>query len=289
MTTAVAAGVEVRPITLDANGISLSALVGIPQQAPRGTILALHGAGMSAGYFHGSADPGASLLRLGAQLGMTVLAVDRPGYRLSADRLPEGQYLADQASAVAAAMRDFATRHPTGAGVVVLAHSFGGKVALSLAAGGSVPDLLGLDISGCGHRYAVTDPDLSGVGADRPRVTSWGPLRLYPPTTFRSSRELVAPLPAREAHEVRRWPEMFRQLAPGVRVPVRFTFAEYEPWWRHDLDTLADLRSRLTAAPQVRTERQLHAGHNISLGWTARSYHLRVIGFAEELIAAKGI
>ncbi|MEU0154728.1 alpha/beta hydrolase [Micromonospora fulviviridis] len=190
---------------------------------------------------------------------------------------------------MAAAVRDFATRYPIGAGVTVLAHSFGGKVALALAAGGSVPDLLGLDISGCGHRYVVADTDLPSAGAGRPRVASWGPLRLYPPDTFRSSRDVVAPLPAREAQEARRWPDTFLELAPAVRVPVRFTFAEYEPWWQHDPDTLTDLRARLAAAPYVRTERQLYAGHNISLGWTARSYHLRVIGFAEELIAAKGI
>ncbi|TDC85994.1 alpha/beta fold hydrolase [Micromonospora sp. KC606] len=289
MTTAVATAAQVRPITLDAAGITLSALLGTPVGPPRGTILALHGAGMSAGYFHGPADPSMSLLRLGVALGMTVLALDRPGYRLSAGQLPDGQYLADQAATVAAAVRDFARRYPVGPGVVVLAHSFGGKLALTMAADGSLPDLLGLDISGCGHRYAVPEGDLPRSGTGRTRVATWGPLRLYPPTTFRSSRGAVAPIPPREVHEAGRWPETFDEIAPAVRLPVRFTFAEYEPWWRHDLETLTDLRSRLSAAPRVSTERQLHAGHNISLGWTARSYHLRVIGFAEELIAAKGV
>ncbi|GAA1834441.1 alpha/beta hydrolase [Luedemannella flava] len=289
MTTAVATAVRVRPITLNAAGITLSALLGTPAGPARGTILALHGAGMSAAYFHGLADPGTSLLRLGAQLGMTVLALDRPGYGHSAAHLPDGQYLADQAATVAAAVRDFADRYPVGAGLVVLGHSFGGKVALTLAGGGAVPDLLGLDISGCGHRYAVPDADLPGAGAGRTRVASWGPLGLYPPSTFRESRTVVAPLPARETEEAGRWPRTFRELAPAVRVPVRFTFAEYEPWWRHDPETLADLRSHLGAAPRVSTERQVHAGHNISLGRTARSYHLRVIGFVEELIAVRGI
>ncbi|GIE92975.1 alpha/beta hydrolase [Paractinoplanes rishiriensis] len=286
MTAAATTAPAVRPILLDVAGVPLSGLVGEPAEPPRGTILALHGSGMSAGYFHGPAGPGLSLLTLGVHLGFTVLALDRPGYRGSAARLPDGQSLQDQAATVAAAVHEFTADRPLGAGLLVVAHSFGGKLALALAAGGHLPQLLGLDISGCGHRYAVPDEDLPRPGAGGRRVASWGPLRCYPPDTFATSQRLLAPLPAREATDMARWPQLFHRLAPAVRVPVRITFAEHERWWRHDPEALAELRTALAAAPRVQVDRQPHAGHNISLGWAARAYHLKVLGFAEELIAA---
>ncbi|UUU39052.1 alpha/beta hydrolase [Streptomyces sp. NBC_00162] len=273
----------VRRISLDAAGTALSALVCEPAEGPpRATVVAVHGAGMSAGYFDSQALPDFSLLTLGARLGYTVVALDRPGYGLSTDALPDGQPVAEQAATLAAAVRDFGARYPTGAGTFLLAHSFGGKVALLTAADHAPSDLLGVEISGCGHRYA---PDaFTGTGASRGGRRSWGPLRLYPPSTFTTCGSIVAPVPSREQADIVRWPEVFRGAAGRVRVPVRFTFAEHEPWWRCDRDALAELRARLTAAPGVHTDRQPQAGHNISLGYAARAYHLRCLGFFEDCL-----
>ncbi|KUJ38864.1 thioesterase [Streptomyces sp. NRRL F-5122] len=274
----------VRRLTLQAGGVTLSCLLAEPPDGrPRATVVALHGGGMSAGYFDGQAHPDLSLLTLGARLGFTVLAVDRPGYGLSAEQLPGGQTLAEQADVLESAMERFAEQHATGAGFFLLAHSYGGKLALVTAARGAGP--LALDVSGCGHRY---DPGVAGLlrmptSADRQR--NWGPLRLYPPDTFRSIGSTVVPMPEREAAEVARWPGTFDELAPRVRVPVRLTFAEHEAWWRHDESNIADLTARLTEAPVVRVERQPDAGHNISLGRTARAYHLRALAFFEERLA----
>ncbi|WP_328928670.1 lysophospholipase [Streptomyces sp. NBC_00190] len=278
----------VRRITLDAAGTPLSALLREPSEGPpRATVVAVHGAGMNSGYFDGQAHPDLSLLTLGARLGYTVLAVDRPGYGQSAAALPEGQSVTEQAATLAAAVRDFAAREQTGAGLFLLAHSFGGKVALLTAADHAWPDLLGLEISGCGHRYA---PDaFTGEGASRGGRRSWGPLRLYPPNTFATCGSIVGPVPAREQADIARWPEVFRDAAGRVRVPVRFTFAEHEPWWRYDRDALAELRSRLTDAPHVTVDRQPGAGHNISLGHAARSYHLRCFGFFEDCLVRPAV
>ncbi|TLQ45858.1 alpha/beta hydrolase [Streptomyces marianii] len=273
----------VRRITLDADGLPLSALLAVPAGTPRATVVALHGGGMNAGYFDGQATPDLSLLTLGARLGYTVLALDRPGYGASAERLPEGQTLAEQAATLSAALGGFTSVHPHGAGLFLLAHSYGGKLALTAAARAVHDRLLGLDISGCGHRYDVAPEELPDEGAHGSRRLNWGPLGLYPPETFTTAASVVAGMPVRERTEAARWPEEFPTVAAGVRVPVRLTFAEYEAWWRHDEEAVSELTAQL-AAPRIVVDRLPRAGHNISLGWAARAYHLRALGFLEECL-----
>lgn len=275
---------EVRPVTLDADGVPVSALLAEPVRMPaRAVVVAVHGTGMRAGYFDSQAHPGHSLLRLGARLGYTVLAVDRPGYGASAAALPDGQGLAEQSATLRAALAHFCAGHPTGAGLFVVAHSYGGKLALRLAADAPADGLLGLDISGLGSRFAVDAGELPGAASKGAWRRHWGSLRLYPPDAFRLSRRLVAPVPVREAVQARLWPELYPTLAARVRVPVRFTFAEQEQWWRQDPEAVRLLVEPLTVT-RARVVRQPHAGHNISLGWAARTYHLRALAFLEECL-----
>lgn len=119
-------------------------------------------------------------------------------------------------------------------------------------------------------------------------MRNWGPLRSYPPNTFRTSAALVAPVPARERREAVRWPGLFPGIAAQVRIPVRLTFAAHESYWRHDEDALADLTAHL-AAPRVLVDRIPDAGHNVSLGWAARSYHLKALAFLEECLAGRAV
>lgn len=278
--TTLPSGGGARPYALNAAGIPLSALLALPPDgaAPRSTILAIHGRGMRAAYWN-------SFVPLATRLGHAVLAVDRPGYGDSADRLPEGQSLAGQAETLHAAVKEHAAAYDIGAGVFLLGHSDGGKVALHTAAadGGGAP-LLGLDASGVGYHYhpeALHFPSTLGGGATK---LNWGPLNLYPPGTFKASRALLSPTPPRESAETRHWPGQYEELAPSVRIPVRLTFAEHEAWWRLDPRTLAAMAARLTAAPSVTVEHLAASGHNISLGRTAPGYHLRVLAFLEDCL-----
>ena len=276
-----------RRIALDGAGVRLSALLAEPAGgAPRAAVVALHGSGMNAAYFHARADPRLSLLTLGPRLGYTVLALDRPGYGRSATAVPDGQRLAEQTRTVRAALGDFAARHATGAGTFLLAHSFGGKVALTAAADDGVPGLLGVDVSGCGHEYAVAPRTVSDLDGPERRRRNWGPLRLYPPGTFAAGGAFVAAVPPREYADLADWPRVLDAAAPRIRVPLRFTFAEHEGWWRHDDTRLRSLKTRFTAAPRVVVDRQADAGHNISLGWAARSYHLSALAFLEDCLVS---
>jgi hypothetical protein len=216
-----------------------------------------------------------------------VLALDRPGYGASAGLLPEGQSLAGQTATLCAALADFAGRHAVGDGFFLLAHSGGGRLALSAAAAEHPPpQLIGLDVSGLGSAFAVEPDELPGADVRGAWRRHWGALRLYPPDAFRLGGRLVAPVPALEARETLLWPRMYPGLAARVRVPVRFTFAEQEQWWRCDEAAVRELLAPL-AAPRAVVDRQSHAGHNISLGWAARTYHLRALAFLEECLLAR--
>ncbi|MCC2280441.1 alpha/beta fold hydrolase [Streptomyces sp. ET3-23] len=280
----------VRTAEFDAGGLALSGLLALPEAVtPRAVVVALHGGGMCAGYFHGQADPASSLLALSTSCGYAALALDRPGYGLSRPAVPEGMGLAGQAARVNAALADYARRFPVGAGFFLVGHSLGGKVALCTAADWSGNCLLGVDVSGISDRWAVDPALLSETGGLRARGLHWGPLSLYPPRTFRLAEKLVTPVPVRETAEAVDWPSRFEQVARAVRVPVRFTYAEHERWWRCDAQTVTAMAGHLSASPLVRIEYQASAGHNISLGLAARSYHHRVLSFLEECLARQAL
>lgn len=268
---------EVRRIDLAAGTCALSALL-CAVENPRAAVVALHGAGTSAEYFHGSAHPDVSLLTLGARLGYTMLAIDRPGY--SRSELTGGQSISRQAHTIADALRNFSTDHAVGRGLFLLGHSFGSAVAMTIAADPGRTEVLGLDISGWGAHLANCW-NLDTVRAH------WGKLRLYPPGTFRSNAAMLGPVPPRELAEAFGWTATFADVAARIPVPVRCTFAEYESIWRHDATSAAELSTAFHSAPTVLVERQLAAGHNISLGYAARSYHLRSLGFFEECLAQR--
>lgn len=277
---------EVRQIVVDAGGVRLSGLLCEPEGVPaRATVVAVHGGGMRAGYFDGRAHPRLSLLTLGATLGFTVLALDRPGYGLSAGRFPDGQDVAGQAAILRAALDGLSAAYPTGAGQFLVAHSYGGKVALTAAADCG-DGLVGLDVSGCGHAYAGGLDEPANLSGPARWQLNWGRPGLYPPNTFTGSRDLVTGMPDREWEEARHWPARFPDIAARVGTPVRFTFAEHERWWRHDESAVAELVGMFTRT-RVVVDRQADAGHNLSLGWAARSYHLRALGFLEECLAPR--
>ncbi|MFG2130869.1 alpha/beta fold hydrolase [Streptomyces sp. NPDC048751] len=273
----------VEEVELAAGDVRLSGLLALPPgQEPRAVIVALHGGGMGAGYFHGQADPSTSLLSLAAAAGYAALALDRPGYGVSADRLPQGMPLAEQAVRVRAALRTYAVERARGASFFLVGHSFGGTLALTTVATAEPEDrLLGVDVSGVGERWALSPAQRAAVGHRHDHRLHWGPLALYPPGTFRLAQDLVGPVPPREIEEIHHWPRRYAALAPRIRVPVRFTFAEHERFWACDPASVRDLTAPL-ASPLVCTDRLTGAGHNISLGYAARRYHLRVLSFLEE-------
>ncbi len=188
---------SVENVHLPADRWELSGLLATPESSPRGTIVALHGGGMSARYFHGTTTQELSLLTLGAQAGWNVLALDRPGYGASVALPAERGRLVSQAELTFAALENFGAVSDVGAGYFLVGHSYGFKLGLHLGAHSRGGELLGIDGSGAGRRYRperVNNVDVSGppMSRDEALLHFWGPPELYPPGTFDAARAVIS-------------------------------------------------------------------------------------------------
>ncbi|MGE0879537.1 MAG: alpha/beta hydrolase [Acidimicrobiia bacterium] len=273
-----------QPFAVAARGVTLSGWLALPSAPSRGLVIALHGHGMTAGYFTGPAGPDQSLLDVGAALGYTVWAPDRPGYGASEGIDHELAGMFPQAELLLDAIRSFRGLHEMGAGCVIVGHSFGLKLALTMASMDHDVPLLGIDGSGSGLRYTF-EP---GVTAPEPIAgdlnPSWGPRHLYPASTFVRGVLPVAPRAFIPPNEAAEWPGEFRAFAAKVRIPVRFSFGDHERLWEISDGHFADLRALLTGCPRVEFAVQEGAGHNVSLSHAARAYHLKALAFADECL-----
>jgi pimeloyl-ACP methyl ester carboxylesterase len=265
--------------------VTLSGLYAEPSEGDaRALIVAVHGAGMHAGYFDAVNAPGLSLLDLAAESGYAFWAPDRPGIGASADLPAERKTLVGQADLLLEAIDRITASRPVGCGVFLVAHSYGLKVAWTMAARETRGLLLGIDGSGAG---------VSDLHSDRSRVEDdarlppshsregWGPLPLYPEGTFRRSVLPTHEMPAVQREESVRWFDDVRRMAHLVRLPMRITFAEHERFWPTDEASLDEVRRLFVNAPFLSVEIEPYSGHNISLGWAARSYHLKALAFLE--------
>ncbi|KUH94086.1 alpha/beta hydrolase [Mycobacterium sp. IS-1556] len=260
---------------------------------PRAVIIAFHGGASTAAYFDCPGHPRLSLLRIGAALGFTVVALDRPGYGSSAP-YPDAMQQPDQRVSLAyGAVEKVLADGSRGAGLVLLGHSAGCELAVRMTASENAVDagVLGLSLAGTGLRYSDHAAEMmkTATATRRPvglRELLWRPAHLYPPEVL-SGMTNSSGGAQYEAETTKTWPRQdFPALAAQVSVPVQFVVAEHERVWRTDPDALADIAAVFTAAPRFVFDEQRNAGHNMSLSVSAAAYHLKVLSFVEECVVA---
>ncbi|MGW1028973.1 alpha/beta hydrolase [Streptomyces sp. NPDC002577] len=282
------------PHVVDVDGIPLSALV-CEAPRPRAVIVALHGGGTTSAYFDCPGRPRLSLLRTGAALGFTVVALDRPGYGASAEYAAKVTGTERPVNLGYAAVEKLLEGRSRGAGVFLLAHSAGCELAVRMASDERGRELLGLAVGGFGREldpHAKTVLDRTGETADadtRPargrRALLWGPSRLYAPDVYRGTA-ISAPTPPYETQD-RPWRHEYPGLAARVRIPVQISLGDHETVWRSGPAELAEIASLFTASPRVSVNEQAQSGHNLSLGLAGLAYHLKVLSFAEECVVLR--
>ncbi len=275
-------------VQTEVRGTPVSVLVAHADR-PRAVVFALHGGASGKEYFDHPLEPSLSLLRLAPALGITVVAPDRPGYVPGdgAAEMPPEQ----RTDLLFAVLDTVLGDRDRGAGVLVLAHSMGCISGIRMAADERGRDLLGLDFSGTGLRWAPAVHEATAAGdgrlggSDLGRLI-WGHEELYPPGSRRAVRPAVQG-PASEGTDIAGWGEELPRLAARVRVPTRYVLAEHEAWWSGGPRALAEVSALFTAAPVVETAIEAGAGHNTSLGWTARAHHLGVLAHVERCLARR--
>ena len=274
------------PCVAVVDGIEMSGLLS-EAAAPRATVIAIHGGATTSAYFDCPGHPRLSLLRLGATLGYTVLALDRPGFGSSA---PHDGAMADPQRRIDlsyAAIEKILDGRDLGAGLFLLAHSAGAEHVLRMATDERGAQLLGLELAGTGRRHQPAARDVlrqRNLADVRRGVRDllWQTAHLYPPEVIGGAVR-GSYSPAYEADMVWNWPKRdFPDLAARVTVPVRFSLADHEPFWECGPAGLADVAAMFTASPRVVTNEQRDSGHNLSLSLTAAAYHLGVLAFVEE-------
>lgn len=282
-----------RPRVVLVDGVPMSGLVAEAAE-PRAVVVAFHGGASTAAYFDCPGHPRLSLLRLGAELGYTMIALDRPGYGSSAP-YPDAMAHPDQRVALAYGVID-KLASARGAGLVLLAHSAGCELAVRMAADERATDeraagtgLIGLELAGTGVQYSDAAAEMMKTATNSHRPTGlrdllWQPAHLYPPDVL-SGMTNSASGASYEVDMTRSWPQQdFPALAARVAVPVQFSVAEHEHVWQSDPQALAQIGAMFSASPRFVLNEQVGTGHNISLSHRAAAYHLKVMSFVEECI-----
>ncbi|WP_454793633.1 alpha/beta fold hydrolase [Mycolicibacterium lutetiense] len=268
------------------DGVPMSALVA-ESPDPRAVVVALHGGATTSAYFDCPGHPELSLLRSAVDQGYTVIALDRPGYGASA-AYPDAMARPDQRVALAFGA---VQRIGGAADLFVLGHSMGCELALHLAV--QRPEVLGVSLAGTGRRYHPAAQELlkDASPQQRPRGLRellWEPARLYPSDVIGAG--LSAGGTAYEGGVIKTWARQeFPALAGQTTVPVQFVAGEYENVWESDPEALAAIGAMFTAAPRVQTDELADSGHNLSVGLSAEIYHRKVLSFADECVANRGL
>jgi pimeloyl-ACP methyl ester carboxylesterase len=277
-----------RPRVVLVDGVPMSGLVAEAAD-PRAVIVAFHGGASTAAYFDCPGHPRLSLLRTGAALGFTVVALDRPGYGSSAP-YPDAMALPEQR--VQLAYGAIEKILGSGSELFLLGHSTGCELVVRMAADERGNGLVGIALAGTGLHYddAAREILKTATPTKRPaglRELLWEPAHLYPAEVLNGITNSSTGAPY-EAAMINTWARQdFPALAGDVRVPVQFSVAEHERVWKSDPDALAEIASTFTASPRFVINEQAGAGHNLSLSVSAAAYHMSVLSFVEECVVAR--
>ena len=290
-----AAETEVSRVVVEVDGIPTSALVSSVRR-PRAVILALHGGAAMSAYFDNPDRPRSSLLRIGAALGFTVIALDRPGYGSSSAYAAQFASHERRTELVYATLDELLGAGSRGAGVFLLGHSAGCPLVVRMAADPRGEELLGMELAGSGLRHHEY---MQGFIEERQRDPSpparsgrglyellWKPPNLYPPDVVGGAR-FASATPGYEAMVGEDWFAAFPKLAARIRVPVHYSLGDHERVWQTGPEAMAEVAALFTASPRVDVLELAESGHNLSVGRTAMAYHLRILSFVEECVVAR--
>ena len=249
-------------------------------------VIALPGGGYGWRYFD---VEGHSLLRRASALGVPILALDRPGYGASTPL--KSATLKGNAERLNEAIGDLWEREAGGArGVVLVGHSIGGAIAVTMAALDPQWPLLGLAISGVGLTpppevagawNALPDLQMIDLPAAAKHPAMFGPAWTYSPDAPVRSETADAPVPRSELLDiVTWWPEHALDLAARVTAPVHYRQGEFDGLWVSNAAEVRRFGDAFTASSDVDARLFRAAGHCIDFHRLGAAFQLEQLAFA---------
>jgi len=263
-----------------------------PEPTGQPLIATLHGGLYTGRYFDVPIAPTGSFVDLATRLGHPTVCFDRPGYGASGALAPEENTFERHAELLGAAITDVAD----GAPVILVGHSIGGMIALTIAAMSDGPALLGVSVTGMGA--VIPSGGLSeqlataAAGSGQPVIAlppeqcdpvMFGPPGTFDPGVLDAAHETYAPAPAVELIAASRWAaDKLPGLAPEVTVPIHNVLAEHDSLWDTSGESIERFVALFTAAPSVDASVMRDVGHSIDHHKAAPALHLRQLAFAHE-------
>lgn len=180
-----------------------------PEPTGQPLIATLHGGLYTGRYFDVPIPPTGSFVDLATRLGHPTVCFDRPGYGASGALAPEENTFERHAELLGAAITEVAD----GAPVILVGHSIGGMIALTIAAMSDGPALLGVSVTGMGA--VIPSGGLSeqlataAAGSGQPVIAlppeqcdpvMFGPPGTFDPGVLDAAHETYAPAPRGRAH-----------------------------------------------------------------------------------------
>jgi pimeloyl-ACP methyl ester carboxylesterase len=254
-------------------------------------VVAIHGGTYFSKYFD---IENYSLLELGVDQGLSVIAIDRPGYGQSTP-LPDAPDLLHQNALYLNAIipRVVAELASGRAQVFLIGHSMGGAIAITIAS--LRPEWLsGIAVSGIG---TIVPPELPGVFANLPLedlvtlpvemkdAVMFGPEGSMADDMPEASHEANTTVPLSELFDVTSgWVDRFPELAKVVGVPVHYRQAEFDHLWVTDPSTVEVFAQSFRQSARVDSGITSGAGHCIDFHRVAKSFQTEQLDFARSCL-----
>lgn len=250
-------------------------------------VVAIHGGTYFSKYFD---IVNYSLLQLGVEQNLPVIAIDRPGYGLST-ALPDAPDLLHQNALYLNTIIPKVVAQLTSGGtsVFLIGHSMGGAIAITIASFG--PEWLsGIAVSGIG---TIVPPELPGVFAELPLeelvtlpvemkdTVMFGPEGSMTDDMPEASHEANTTVPLSELFDVTSgWVERFPEVARTVEVPVHYRQAEFDHLWVTDLSTVEAFATAFRQSARVDAQITPGVGHCIDFHRISKSFQTQQLEFA---------
>jgi pimeloyl-ACP methyl ester carboxylesterase len=253
-------------------------------------VIAVHGGTYTSRYFD---VPGYSMFSRAAEVGMPMLAPDRPGYGESLEMPESDSTLQGNAAFLRQALSEAWGRYGGSArGIVLVGHSIGAAISMIVAGEKLDWPLLGLALSGVGLR---TPPGHREAWAALPptyRVEIPSALKdqvmFGPPGSFdddmpTASHIANAPAPKAELVDiVSTWHDQVLDVASRITVPVHYRQGEFDGLWIVGETEVRGFGDALRSAPYVDARLMPGVGHCLDFHRVGATFQKEQLAFAQQ-------